>query len=331
LEICAGAGGQAIGIEHAGFSHAGLVEIDSDACRTLAMNRSAWNVINQDLLEFDAKPFGGVDLLAGGVPCPPFSRAGLKLGAGDERDLFPTALRIAAECQPKAIMLENVKGLLTPAFGDYRAAIDVRLRCMGYEPMWRLVQASDYGVPQLRPRVVCVALKSEFAGAFRWPSPCPDSAPTVGEALYSEMASAGWDGAREWALQANKIAPTIVGGSKKHGGPDLGPTQARLAWAKLGVNAGTVAEAPPPPGFEGPPRLTVKMAATIQGFPPEWNFYGRKTTAYRQVGNAFPPPVALAVAGAIRDALFGCPAAQPVAGQGQLLEQPVQYDAAGVT
>jgi DNA (cytosine-5)-methyltransferase 1 len=309
----------------------GLVEIDADACRTLEMNRPGWNVINQDLREFDGKPFEGVDLLAGGVPCPPFSRAGLKLGAGDERDLFPTALRIAAECQPKAIMLENVKGLLTPGFGDYRAAIDARLRKMGYEPMWRLFNANDHGVPQLRPRVVCVALKAAFAGAFRWPSPCPDSAPTVGEALYSEMASAGWGGAREWALRANRIAPTIVGGSKKHGGPDLGPTQARLAWAKLGVNAGTIAEEPPPPAFEGPPRLTVKMAALIQGFPPDWQFSGKKTAAYRQVGNAFPPPVAAAVAIAIRDALMGCPIDQPSEGQGQLLERRAQYDAAGVT
>src|SRR5699024_9310427 len=93
----------------------------------------------------------------------------------------------------------------------------------------------------------------------------------------------------------DRIAPTLVGGSKKHGGPDLGPTRAREAWRQLGVNGGSVAEEPPAPDHEGLPRLTVQMAARIQGFPDSWQFTGRKTAAYRQVGNAFPPPVAAAV------------------------------------
>ena len=117
------------------------------------------------------------------------------------------------------------------------------------------------------------------------------------------MAAGGWPGAAVWAARADDIAPTLVGGSKKHGGPDLGPTRARKAWATLGVDGKGVADAPPAPDFVGMPRLTVPMVARLQGFPDDWTFAGRKTAAYRQVGNAFPPPVARAVGERIRAAL----------------------------
>src|SRR5688572_33096352 len=117
------------------------------------------------------------------------------------------------------------------------------------------------------------------------------------------MASEGWKGAAKWRDLANTIAPTIVGGSKKHGGPDLGPTRARRAWAALGVEGRSIAETAPDLDFVGMPRLTVRMVARIQGFPDHWQFFGRKMTAYQQVGNAFPPPVAKAVATNIRIAL----------------------------
>jgi DNA (cytosine-5)-methyltransferase 1 len=114
----------------------------------------------------------------------------------------------------------------------------------------------------------------------------------------------GWEGAAEWASRADDIAPTLVGGSKKHGGADLGPTQAKKHWRdRLGVDALGLADEPPPPGFVGHPRLTVPMAALLQGFPARWPFQGGKTAAYRQVGNAFPPPVAQAVGRAIIEAL----------------------------
>lgn len=91
LEMCAGAGGQALGLEMAGFDHAALVELEPAACATLRLNRPAWNVIEDDLRRFDGRPYQGIDLVAGGVPCPPFSKAGKQLGAKDERDLFPEA------------------------------------------------------------------------------------------------------------------------------------------------------------------------------------------------------------------------------------------------
>jgi len=118
------------------------------------------------------------------------------------------------------------------------------------------------------------------------------------------MKSRGWRGADEWATKASGVAPTLVGGSKKHGGADLGPTRAKLAWSKLGVDGHGLDEKAPTPGFRGRPRLTVAMAAIVQGFPDFWEITGRKTAAYRQVGNAFPPPVAKAFGLAIAQALL---------------------------
>lgn len=295
VEICAGAGGQALGLEQAGFVHEALVEIDPHACNTLRMNRPQWNVVQTDVRDFSGLPFRGIDLLSAGIPCPPFSVAGKQLGKEDERDLFPEVIRLVEEIQPNVVMVENVRGLLGKVFDAYRAEITARIESNGYRAFWNLLNASDFGVPQLRPRTIFVALRPRLADVFRWPEPFPHAVPTVGDVLFSEMHSQGWSGAQEWRLRANRIAPTLVGGSKKHGGPDLGPTRAKKEWAQLWVDARGIADRPPGETFDGTPRLTVAMAARLQGFPPDWHFYGKKTPAYRQVGNAFPPPVARAV------------------------------------
>jgi DNA (cytosine-5)-methyltransferase 1 len=306
VEICAGGGGQALGLEQVGFWHAAAVEIDADACETLRRNRgSRWKIIEANVTDVHGAEFRGVDLLAGGVPCPPFSMAGRQLGAADERDLFPEALRLARQIGPRAVLLENVRGLAASRFDGYRAQVVATLRELGYQTWWQLVHASEHGVPQLRPRLVLVALRQPWAAAFRWPEPAMAQPPTVGESLADLMAAGGWPGALPWAARAAAIAPTIVGGSRKHGGPDLGPTRARAAWARLGVDGLGVADAPPGALFpvSAAPRLTTRMVARLQGFPDSWEFAGRKTSAYRQVGNAFPPPVAGAVGAAIAAAL----------------------------
>lgn len=296
LEICAGAGGQALGLEQAGFEHVALVEYEAEYCECLRRNRPGWNVICQDLHHFDGTPYKGqAELLSGGVPCPPFSIAGKQLGAADERDLFPEMLRLVREVEPRAVMIENVRGLLSPTFDNYRNAILAQLSSYGYTVQIRLLNASDYGVPQLRPRVVIIGIRDDIALPFLYPDPHPQDTLSVGATLQDLMSANGWEKAAQWARNAQGIAPTLVGGSKKHGGPDLGPTRARKAWEELGIDGRGVSNEAPPKGFDGMPRLTPRMMARIQGFPDDWHFGDKKTKACRMIGNAFPPPVAKAV------------------------------------
>ena len=303
VEICAGAGGQAIGLDRAGFAHVALVEFEREYCDVLERNKPGWNVICGDVHKFDGRPYQGVDLFAGGVPCPPFSVASKQLGKDDDRDLFPEAIRLISEIRPRAVMIENVRGLLDPKFDEYRNSILRHIEQLGYRTNIRLLHASDYGVPQIRPRVIIVGVRNDQKGIFDYPAALETAAPTVGQALGKLMGANGWKGLRAWVDRANKIAPTIVGGSKKHGGPDLGPTRARRAWAELGVDGMGIANDAPTADFVGMPRLTKEMTAAIQGFPSDWNFGTKKTAACRMIGNAFPPPVAEAVGIQIRRCL----------------------------
>ncbi|QTA32241.1 DNA cytosine methyltransferase [Streptomyces sp. CA-256286] len=386
IEICAGAGGQAIGLHQAGFKHLALVEIDPYAVKTLRENiksldewsweREYCDVLSGDVNDFRPLPnadgsqadlqksvnfFGRpllkkeLDLLAGGVPCPPFSHAGKQLGKDDERDLFPRMLELVDELHPRAVMIENVRGIKDAKFEEYRRYIEARLQGgraqrpetgveevfdgLGYEVCeWDVLEASDFGVPQLRPRAVLVAIRKDVLGDLKFVWPTATQAPkSVFVALkesmedrYKPYISAGGEIAElakdrlaEWkrlaslAADARKdggVAPTLVGGSKKHGGADLGPSRAKAAWKNLGVSGMGVAngyDEGERKGSQGRdlfgsdgPMLTVEQAAIIQGFPDNWKFTGGKTAQYRQVGNAFPPPVAQAVGKAIADVLY---------------------------
>lgn len=322
VEICAGAGGQSLGLHLAGFRHTLAVELDRYAAETLERNLTRLAAAEgceapcvrvgdvADESVWNPADYTGVSLLAGGVPCPPFSIAGKQLGSSDERDLFAWAVETAGRMMPDAVLLENVRGLSMPRFAGYRQAVLDRFDELGYRADWRLLEAKDFGVPQLRPRFVLVALRSEFAPYFAWPEPMP-TVQTVGSALFDLMSANGWPGAEAWAKKASRVAPTIVGGSKKHGGPDLGPTRAKREWRSLGVDGLGIADAAPGPDapVDFIPKLTNEMVARIQGWSGpgyEWDFgdgKGRKTTTYRQIGNAFPPPVARAVGQAIASAL----------------------------
>ncbi|WP_301128235.1 DNA cytosine methyltransferase [Streptomyces cacaoi] len=357
IEVCAGAGGQAIGLHEAGFKHLALLEIDKYAAQTLGHNRNKqkWQecaVLDEDLREFKDgrvrsvlgknEPSGEgdarepeLDLLAGGVPCPPFSVAGHQLGGEDERDLFPDMARLVKEIRPRALMIENVRGIMDPKFDDYCADFVEGLQQEGYWFCgWHLLEAKNFGVPQLRPRAILVAIREEERqraglGQDDFPWPVGVDAKTVGvfETLkvsmrrrrdvlkkrFPEMADAIKAAYAQWEKKAKHnpgVAPTLVGGSKKHGGADLGPSRAKRAWKAYGVDANGVAEEPEQTrdvvrDFLRPdgPMLTVSQAALIQGFPVGWEFVGGKTAKYRQVGNAFPPPVAMAVGRAIASVL----------------------------
>jgi DNA (cytosine-5)-methyltransferase 1 len=310
VEICAGAGGQSLGLELAGFEHELCIELDPNACATLRHNRPSWKVAQGDVASvdvWDPAAYAGIDLLAGGVPCPPFTIAGRQLGATDERDLFAWAVELCSVIGPRALLLENVRGLSLPRFAAYRQHVLDRLAELGYAAEWRLLHASDYGVPQLRPRFVLIAMRPDDLAHFTWPERQGEP-PTVGETLRDLMAANDWPGAAAWAAKANDIAPTIVGGSKKHGGADLGPTRAKRAWRVMHVDALGVADAAPSANDPATmfPKLTCEMVARLQGWDDDkyrWQFTGRKTTNYRQIGNAFPPPVAWAIGQQLRNAL----------------------------
>ncbi|MGW3470801.1 DNA cytosine methyltransferase [Saccharopolyspora sp. NPDC000995] len=350
VEICAGAGGQAVGLHKAGYAHRALVEIDPHAAATLRTNAPRLNISSDKVIEDDLNSFvelrldefrdkfgierGELDLLAGGVPCPPFSLAGRQLGEDDERDLFPAMLELVEKLRPKAVLIENVRGLLEPRhkFSSYRKQIldrlkgeyDVAEEGLDLSRSWRILEARDFGVPQLRPRAILVAIRRDVLKSgteFIWPVASNCGVVSVFEALHKTMKQRFYEHGEEgkkafarWKAKAknaqrhdkdNAVAPTLVGGSKKHGGADLGPTRAKRAWAELGVDAMGVANDPrqcvPDRDLfrEAGPMLTVEQAAIIQGFPRDWKFSGGKTARYRQVGNAFPPPVAEAVGRAI--------------------------------
>lgn len=303
IEFCAGAGGQALGLEQAGFDHVLLVDNDADCVATLRANRPDWQVRCEDMASSSVEGIAHPDLFAAGLPCPPFSVAGKQLGAADERNLFPAALRLIEQSRPKFVLIENVRGFLSRSFEGYRDHIRAEFTRMGYTVDWQLLDAKAFGVSQSRSRVAIVAAQSAYWDHFNFPDPALAPPRSVGDLLFDLMSENQWPGASAWRQTAQGVAPTIVGGSKKHGGPDLGPTRAREAWKKLGVNGSSIAEAAPLPDHDGLPRLTTRMVARVQGFPDDWHFTGRKTAAYRQVGNAFPPPVAKALGQAIKTAI----------------------------
>ena len=257
LELCAGGGGQALGFEAAGFEHVALIDNDPHACATLRLNRPYWNVIEANLRRFRADYWRGVDVIGAGLPCPPYSVAGKQLGADDERDLFPAFLEVVGAVRPKAVLVENVRGLMQPRFAQYREEIETKLTVMGFAVHWTMLDAYDFGASQRRVRVFLVG---EQSGNFSWPA-TNGGGSTVGETLRDLMAEGGWEQADRWAERADT-------------GTHLGRriTQTRRSrpwrrWAALGVDGLGVANESPSPGFNGMPRLTLPMLARLQSSP----------------------------------------------------------------
>ncbi|GAA2526587.1 MULTISPECIES: DNA cytosine methyltransferase [Streptomyces] len=315
VDVCSGGGGLALGLEQAGFDPVLLLDKNKQACETLRHNRPKWNVLEMDLLDFDPLEHQvsyDVDLLSAGLPRVKSFATTKRVETGEELRLLEAAIYLAHAVRPRALLIENVPELVDDAaFEEVRDFIRHELLHLGYGFHWFVVNAADFGVPQDRKQGVLVALKEPFAKKFRPPDPTVDEHVTVGEALRKSMSARGWVGAEEWVKQANRVAPTLVGGSENRGGADLGPTGTKKAWARMGINAGALSdEVPGPDGTQesdtsGSPlkKITVDQAATLQAFPEDWIITGRKTPKYRQIGHASPPPVGKALGRAIARAL----------------------------
>ncbi|MCT2549060.1 DNA cytosine methyltransferase [Streptomyces atratus] len=309
VDVCAGAGGLALGLEEAGFEPVLLLDRKPVACETLRLNRPAWKILEMDLLDFvpdEYRETYDVDLLSAGLPRVKSSATAARAESDEELRLLEAAVLLTHSVQPRALVIENVPGLVdAPEFEDVREFIRKELEHLGYRFLWFVLNAADFGVPQDRKQGVLVALKQQYFDAFTPPVPTVDSHVPVGRALRDSMAARGWSGADAWAAQALGVAPTLVGGSENRGGADLGPTGTKKAWERMRVNGGALADEVPGPEVDSSEmiKLTVPQTALLQAFPSKWQFAGKKTARYRQIGHASPPPVGTALGLAIAAAL----------------------------
>ena len=259
-------------------------------------------------------------LLSAGLPRVKSSATVGRADSGVEERLLTATVYLVHAIRPRAVLIENVPGLAhSDAYHQFRDFARAELAHLGYEFNWFVVNAVDFGVPQNRKQGVLVAIERQWAAAFRPQAPTGRQPTTVGAVLGPSMASRGWADAGRWAAQADRPAPTLVGGSKNRGGADLGPTGAKNTWATMGVNGHTVADEVPDAGFVWDPELgrehmvkiTTEQAALLQGFPTTWAISGRKTARYRQIGHATPPPVGRALGQAVSAALIMDPGEPP--------------------
>ncbi|MFE5207399.1 DUF6339 family protein [Streptomyces sp. NPDC056600] len=310
VEFCAGCGAQAYGLEQAGFQPRLLIDSKADACFSIDANRPQWDILCMDINEFslaDRPEILGVDLVSAGLPRVKSAATVGTAEDSEERKVLRTVVRLTCEIRPKAVLLENLPDLVeSDAFAADRAWLEEELAKVGLRSAWQVLNAAQFGVPQNRSSGFLVALQEPYSSRFSWPQPTNFAPPTVGEVLGASMAAGSWPGADAWAREASRTGPALVGGSDRRGGADLGPTGSKNAWAALGVNGNSLGDAPPEPDFpvDGQPKLTVEQAALIQAIPSDWQLSGGKTSRYRQIGHAMPPPLATAVGSAIAYALL---------------------------
>jgi DNA (cytosine-5)-methyltransferase 1 len=320
FELCAGAGGLALGLERAGFVHVGLVEHDKNAVATLQKNRPNWPVVTADVRRVDFTPYREqrVDLLAGGLPCTPFTTVGKRQGKADENDLMMEGVRAVREIAPKAFVFENVEGLLHSKHSDYLAFLLRKFSKAGYVTDIHRLNSRDYGVAQDRSRIMIVGFRKDLAGVFRMPPTLPGMATNMGDVLHDLMSENGWNGADDWVrmmrerpefdrfgnpLGVGALSDTIRG---YQGSPKEGEARRALmngvSYAPSAKAAPTNAEAERE-GFV--PGLTTRMRARLQGFPDAWAFVGGIGSVTDQIGNAVAPAVGQAVGLAFLSALTG--------------------------
>jgi DNA (cytosine-5)-methyltransferase 1 len=309
IEICAGAGGQALGLHAAGFHSRATFEFMEDAAQTLRANfgTAVPRIFTEDIAEVDFTLYkDGIDLVAGGVPCQPFSTAGERQGEDDERDLFRRAVEIVDEVRPRAFFFENVKGFGHAPHMAYRAELHAAFAAIGYESRIFVMMGSDYGLAQDRPRIAFIGFRDPDAmNRFRMPPIFPQWQMSLAEAIGDLVSANGWKGFEAWKAIANGKAPTIVGGSRKNDAFSFSTNLRHPNWKLLGVDSKNLIDEAPGPDHKGLIRLTLAMGARLQGFPDDWRFMGRKRQIKSQIGNALPPVMARAVGLAIYAALEG--------------------------
>ena len=320
VELFAGAGGLALGLEQAGFGAVALNEADHNACETLRKNRPHWNIIEEDVAKIDFSRFKDIDLVSGGFPCQAFSYAGNRFGFEDIRGtLFFEFARVISETQPKVFLGENVRGLLTHDGGKTIEVIKSVIKEIGYtlvEP--RVLKAIFYRVPQKRERLALVGIRNdllEHMPAFKWPDPA-QRVYTVRDALKkgvlykTEVPSSPGVSYTKW--KADIIANVPPGGYWRDlpirmqkellknsfhlegGKTGIGR---RLSWDEPSLTL-TCAPAQNQTGRCHPSEtrpLTVREYARIQTFPDEWEFCGSTMSQYKQIGNAVPVNLAEAL------------------------------------
>jgi len=323
LELFAGAGGLALGLEQAGFSSVGNIEFDKHACQTLRINRPHWNVIEEDIVKITEKGIenyieniavGELDLLSGGYPCQAFSYAGKKEGLKDARGtLFYHFAKILEQLKPKMFLAENVRGLVNHDGGKTLETMMNVFSSIGYNVKWKVLKALDYGVAQKRERIVIVGIRDDLVESipdinYKFPKPYGyeltlkdvlKDVPKSEGAKYPEskrkvlelVPPGGY-----WRDLPKEIAKKYMGKSYYSSGGRTGMAR-RLSWDEPSL---TLTTSPAQkqterchPDETRP--FTVREYARIQDFPDSWKFDCSVTNAYKQIGNAVPVGMAKAI------------------------------------
>lgn len=329
IELFAGAGGLALGVEKAGFKTIGLVEFNKDACDTLKLNRPEWNVIYDDIANVSGEDLermfgikkGELDLLSGGAPCQAFSYAGKRLGLEDARGtLFYHYAVFLEKLQPKMFLFENVRGLLTHNNGKtYATMLDI-FESAGYEIQKEVLNAWDYGVAQKRERLMTVGIRKDLTHKVKYTFPEKhEYKPVLKDILQDVPKSIG----AEYGETKKKIFELVPpGGYWRDIDPEIAKAYMKSCWDMGGGRTGilrrlsmdepslTVLTSPSQKQTERCHPLearpfTVRENARCQSFPDEWQFCGSVMSQYKQVGNAVPVNLAYEVAREIYKALEG--------------------------
>lgn len=329
IELFAGAGGLALGLEQSGFEEVGLVEFDKTACETLRINRPTWNVIEEDIVEVSKRDLlkefklksGELDLLSGGYPCQSFSYAGKKLGLEDVRGtMFYYYAEFIRQLQPKMFLAENVKGLTTHDGGKtIQTMIDV-FEDLGYKVEWKVLNAWDYGVAEKRQRVVIIGIRNDLIDKVKFEYPLPhEYKPVLRDVLQNVPDSVGAkypENKRKvfdlvppggyWRDLPDDVAREYMKSCYFMGGGRTGIAR-RLSWDEpsLTLTCSPMMKQTDRCHPDESRPFTTREYARIQSFPDEWKFAGKMGDIYKQIGNAVPVNLAKCIGESIMNALNG--------------------------